>query len=281
VIAYRAILDVPTELLHHLSGLLAAHRRQLGTRTGRRALPCIRQALLVLIWFRKNEDLTLLAASFRISRATAYRYRDEAVKVLAATTPRLHDALHQAATDGYPFVILDGKVFTGDRCAATVIGKKKKPVHAWYSGKHRAFGANIQAVIRPDGLPLWTSEGTHGRLHDSTAATAHHIYAALYWAADQLNLPTLADAGYHGAGPGIHTPIKLPPTGGGHLTLDHQTHNQLLRSLRAPGERGFALLTQRWKALQHLTCSPSRIAAVVKAALALTHHEHRHTNTAY
>lgn len=281
MIAYRAILDVPTELLHHLAGLLAAHRTQLGTRTGRRALPCIRQALLVLIWFRTNDDLTLLATSFAISRATAYRYRDEAVQVLAATTPRLHDALHQAATDGYTFVILDGKVFTGDRCASTVIGKKNKPVHAWYSGKHRAFGANIQAIIRPDGLPLWTSEVTPGRLHDSTAATQHHIYPALYWAAGHLNLPTLADAGYHGTGPGIHTPVKLPPTGGGHLSTDHQTHNQLLRSLRAPGERGFALLTQRWKPLRHLTCSPSRIATLVKAALALTHYEHRHTTTAY
>jgi hypothetical protein len=281
VISYRAILDVPTELLQHLSGLLAEHRHQIGTRTGRRALSCTRQALLALIWFRKDDDLSQLATSFGISRATAYRYRDEAVKVLAATTPRLHDALSQAATDGYTYIILDGKVFTSDRCATTVIGKKNKPVHAWYSGKHRAFGANIQAIIRPDGLPLWTSEVTHGRLHDSTAAAEHGVLAALYWAADQLNLPTLADAGYHGTGPGIHTPIKLPPTGGGHLTTDHQTHNQLLRSLRAPGERGFALLTQRWKALRHSTCSPSRIGTRVQAALALTHYEHRHTTTTY
>lgn len=281
MITYRAILDVPTQLLYHLSGLLAAHRRRVGTRAGTRALSCHRQALLVLIWFRTSQDLGVLATASGISRATAYRYRDEAIGVLAATTPRLHDALKQAATDGYTYVILDGKVFTGDRCATTVIGKKKKPVHAWYSGKHRAFGANIQAVIRPDGLPIWTSDVTHGRLHDSTAAAQHHIYGALYWAADHLRLPTLADAGYHGTGPGIHTPVKLPPTGGGHLTLDHQTHNQLLRSLRAPGERGFALLTRRWKVLQHSTCSPSRIGTLVRAALALTHYEHRHATTAY
>jgi hypothetical protein len=51
----------------------------------------------------------------------------------------------------------------------------------------------------------------------------------------------------------------------------------LLRSLRAPGERGFALLTRRWKALRHTTASPSRIGDIVRAALALTHYEHRYT----
>ncbi len=277
MITYRAILDVPGELVHHLAGLLAEHRRQIGTRRHTRALPCLRQALLVLVWFRTGHDLSLIAAGFGVSRATGYRYRDEAVKVLAATCPGLHDALRRAAADGWTYVILDGKVFRTDRCAATVIGKKKKPVHVWYSGKHRCFGGNVQAVIRPDGLPLWTSDVTAGRLHDSTAAAEHDIHATLYWAADQLQLPTLADAGYHGTGPGIHTPIKLPNTGGGHLTIDHQSHNQLLRSLRAPGERGFALLTGRWKALRHITASPSRIGTLVKAALALTHYEHRHT----
>ena len=130
-------------------------------------------------------------------------------------------------------------------------------------------------------MPSWTCPGnwctTSPGCWQRTAAAHHDIYAALYWAADQLHLPTLADAGYHGTGPGIHTPIKLPNTGGGHLTVDHRTHNQLLRSLRAPGERGFALLTGRWKALRHITASPSRIGELVRAALALTHYEHRYT----
>jgi hypothetical protein len=42
-----------------------------------------------------------------------------------------------------------------------------------------------------------------------------------------------------------------------------------LRSLRAPGERGFALRVGRWKALRHITTSPSRIGTIVRAALAL------------
>jgi hypothetical protein len=30
-------------------------------------------------------------------------------------------------------------------------------IDAWYSGKHRDVAANIQAIMRPDGLPIWTS----------------------------------------------------------------------------------------------------------------------------
>ncbi len=64
MITYRAILDVPRELVHHLAGLLAEHRRQVGTRRHTRALPCWRQALLVLVWFRTGHDLSLIAAGF-------------------------------------------------------------------------------------------------------------------------------------------------------------------------------------------------------------------------
>jgi hypothetical protein len=130
VIAYRAMLDVPRELVRHLAGLLAAERRVLGTRKKTRALTCWYHALLVLAWYRKGEDLTLLAAGFGISRATAYRYRDEATRVLAATAPDLHDALRRVAVDGWSHVILDGKVFTTDRCAETttsVKGKRSTP----------------------------------------------------------------------------------------------------------------------------------------------------------
>jgi len=198
--------------------------------------------------------------------------------VLAGQAPQLHQALLQAADDGYAYVILDGKLFRTDRCAPLTLNRNGKPVHAWYSGKHRAFGGNIQAIIRPDGLPLWTSPVDVGRTHDSAMAAHHDIYATCYWAARQLGLPTLADSGYHGAGPGIHTPIKLP-AGATQLPPDQQAYNQLQRGLRAPGERGFALLVGRWKALRRITASPSRIGHLVKAALALTHYEHRHTPT--
>jgi hypothetical protein len=59
--------------------LLRAERRARGTRTGSRALTGWYQALLVLAWFRNQGDIALVGAGFGVSRATAYRYRDEAI----------------------------------------------------------------------------------------------------------------------------------------------------------------------------------------------------------
>jgi hypothetical protein len=60
-------------------------------------LTCHCQALLVLVWFRKGEDKTLLGAGFGVSRVTAYRYLAEGIKVLSAQARDLHDALRTIA----------------------------------------------------------------------------------------------------------------------------------------------------------------------------------------
>jgi hypothetical protein len=124
VIAYPAMLDVPRELVQYVGRLLAAERQARGTRAGTRALTCFYQALMVLVWFRKAEHLTLLGAGFGISRATAYRYRDEGVAVLAAQAQDLHTALRRVAADGWSYVILDGKLFDCDRLTETTISVK-------------------------------------------------------------------------------------------------------------------------------------------------------------
>lgn len=273
MIAYRAMLDVPREMVDHVSKLLAAERRARGTRRGVRALTCWKQALFTLVWFRKREDLAVLGAGFGISRATAYRYHEEAVTVLAAEAPDLHEALDRVTAEGWAYVILDGTVVACDRLLAKTVSKKGEPIDLWYSGKHRRFGGNIQALMRPDGLPIWVSAVEPGSVHDLTAAREHTL-GALYAAAAH-GLPTLADSGYEGAGHGVYTPIKQPANGIP-LTVDNRTYNTLLRSLRCQGERGFALLTQRWRALQHITASPTRITHITKAALVLTQFEHRY-----
>jgi hypothetical protein len=278
VIAYRAMLDVPRELVTMLAGLLRAERRARGTRKRTRALTCWYHALLVLVWYSKREDMTVLAAGFRISRATAYRYRDEATTVLAGAAPDLHEALQRVAAEGWSHVVLDGKLFRTDRAAATTLSVKGETINSWYSGKHHRPGGLVQAIMRPDGFPVWTSDTAPGHRHDISVARDAGVLGALYWAASQLNLPTLADSGYEGAGQGVHTPIKQP--GRGHtLAPDNQTYNTLLRSTRCIAERGFALLTGRWRALQHITASPSRISDYVQAALVLTHFEHRYLST--
>jgi hypothetical protein len=58
------------------------------------------------------------------------------------------------------------------------------------------------------------------------------------------------------------------------LHADQRTFNKLLRGLRCLGERGFALLLERWKALRHVTMSPRRITDLARAALVLTQFEH-------
>ncbi len=99
------------------------------------------------------------------------------------------------------------------------------------------------------------------------------MLGALYWAAAHLDLPTLAGAGYDGAGIGVHTPVEHPADGGD-LHIDNRTYNALLRGLHALGERGFALLVGHWRTLRHITASPERIGAIVKAAPTLTHYEY-------
>jgi hypothetical protein len=272
VIAYPAILDVPRELVAYLAGLLAAERRERGTRAGTRALSCWRQAVFVLVWFRERRPVALTGRGLGISQATAYRYLAEAIDVLAAQAPDLHQALQLVAEQSWSHVVLDGKVVASDRVSQTKTSKKGKVIDAWYAGKTGDFGGNIQAVMRPDGLPIWTSVVEPGSVHDLTAARAH-VLGALYWAASQLRLPTLADGGYAGAGIGVHTPVPNP-THGAHLDPDTRTRNLLLRSLRCQGERGFALLVGRWRTLQHITASPNKIGDIVKAALVLTHFEH-------
>ena len=54
-----------------------------------------------------------------------------------------------------------------------------------------------------------------------------------------------------------------------------RTRNALLRSLRYQGERGFALMSQRWRALQHVTVSPSAIGDLAKSVLVLVQFEHK------
>jgi hypothetical protein len=273
VIAYRATLDVPRELAQFTAKLLAAERRRRGTPRGSRALTCFWQAVLGLRWFRDRTAPDALARDHGISRATAYRYLDEVIAVLAQEAPELSEALERARDEGLPHVILDGKIIEADRCREKTISVKGEVIDLWYSGKAHAHGGNVQAVFNPRGFPLWVSVAEPGSVHDITAARRHAL-PGLYRAA-AAGLPALADPGYDGAGIGIHIPVKQPADGR-ELDIDTRTRNAIQRSLRCLGERGFALLTGHWRALQHVTASPSKIGSIARAALVLTHFEYRY-----
>ena len=273
MILYRAMLDVPAELLRYLSRLLAAERSYRGTPARSRKLSCRDQAILALRWFRNRTRIEALGRDHGVSRATAYRYVAEAVDVLSEQAPGLPEALARALADGVPYVILDGKVFASDRCSEPMTSVKGEQVDAWYSGKAHRHGGNVQAVMRPDGLPLWASPAEPGSVHDITGARVHAL-PALYRAA-ALGMRCLADSGYEGAGIGILTPVKKPARNQ-EPDISTRTRNALLRDLRCRGERGFALLTQRWAAIQHITADPRRITEITRAALVLTQFEHKY-----
>jgi hypothetical protein len=135
VIAYRATLDVPRELAQFAAKLLMAERRRRGTPRGSRALTCFWQAALGLRWFRDRASPDALARDHGISRATAYRYIDEVIEVLAEQAPDLCEALERARDEGLPHVILDGTIIEADRCREPAIGVSGEITGLWYSGK--------------------------------------------------------------------------------------------------------------------------------------------------
>ena len=268
---YRVRLDVPRELVLFVSGLLAGHRREIGTRKGTRKLGCYRQALFGLAWFRDKGDIPRLGAGFGLSQSTACRYLDEVTGVLAARAPGLQEALERALEEGTPYVILDGKIVASDRCREKTISRKGRELDLWYSGKKHDFGGNIQAVFYPSGIPMWVSDVLPGNVHD-LAAARENVLAVLRPFLDAM--PALADSGYEGAGHGVHVPVRKP-AGVQELDIGNRTRNALLGSARCLGERGFALLSQRWQTLQNVTASPGKIGLIARAAFVLVLFEHK------
>ena len=167
----------------------------------------------------------------RIGISTAYRHPHEGIDVLAAQAPDLHAVLGRARREGWSHISLDGTLIETDRVRA----KGENSHDLWYSGKHKLHGGNIQVLTEPGGFPVWTAPVEPGSTHDITAARAH-VLPTLYPAA-AAGLPTLTDKGYTGAGIGIQVPVK-----GRHLAPDTAIRNQLINALRAPGERGNAIL---------------------------------------
>ena len=100
-----------------VSRLLVDHRREIGTRDRTSALICWKQVVFMLAWFRDWFGHPPAGRGFRDSQATAYRYKDEVVEVLAARAPTLREALDRAVEQGLLYLILDGTLISSDRCA--------------------------------------------------------------------------------------------------------------------------------------------------------------------
>ena len=68
-------------------------------------------------------------------------------------------------------------------------------------------------------------------------------------------------------------PVMKPRDG--ELDIDTITRNVLLRGAPLPGERAFALMSQRWRAIQRVSADPSQIGDIAKSVLVLTQFEHQ------
>src|SRR4051794_39833751 len=156
-VGYTAVLPVRASTVLFVSGLLAAERRRRGTRRGRRALGCYRQAVLLLRWFLDGTRLAQLAADPAISTSTAHRYLHEGIEALAGAAPGLRGALLAARAAGHTHVQVDGTLIRTDRCSVPGPtlrrGRSGARVDLWWSGKHACHGGNVQVVTTPDGWP--------------------------------------------------------------------------------------------------------------------------------
>ena len=271
-VTYTSVLPLSRATVEWMADLLAAHRRQVGTRTGRRVLGCFEQAVAFARWMLDAARVTRLAGDNDVCLSTAYRYLNEALDVIAAQAPDLHAALKAAKDAGYRHLAIDGTVIATDRSRA--IGPTKG-VDLWWSGKHGHHGANIQVVTAPDGWPIYTSPVRPGREHDTTAARTHEelLDELEDWAIE--GRVVLADLGYEGERGRLVLPVKK--THGATLSVDQQCYNALHSATRALAERGNALLKVTFTALRHVSLSPARTGPMVAAALVLLHVEHHRT----
>lgn len=268
-VVFTCVLEARRETVDFLARLLHQRRCAIGTRSGTRALGPFKHAVLVLRWFLDNTRLRQLAADNVIGSSTVYDYLHEAIDVLAACAPDLHDALLAAKAAGVTHVNLDGTLIHTDRVAA----RGPNGADLWWSGKHKDHGGNIQVLSYPDGFPCWTSEVRPGREHDTTCAKhAQDLLATLEFYEAEYHVPTLTDLGYIGLSTAIRHPHKKPK--GAELTEQQITYNTVIRSVHAPSERANALLKETFAALQKISLSPTRIGAITKAALVLLHLEH-------
>ena len=203
------------------------------------------QALLVLAYLRKGETFAELAAGFGVGTATAWRYVNETVPLLAARAPGLRQAVKGAKKAGLAYVVIDGTLIAIDRVAAD---------RPFYSGKHRKHGMNLQVIASPDGDIVWVSGALPGAVHDKKAEWIWGVLAEL----EAAGLVVLADKGYQGS-----EYAKLPYRGKNKPDSQKQA-NKAHAKLRSPGERANAQL-KTWRILRKLRCCPWRAGQLAKA----------------
>lgn len=245
MLTYPAAVDVPAEL-HELITMVIV--TQEGDRTCK--LPPQERALCTLVYLRKNDTFAQLAVGFRVGLATAWRYVNQTIALLAKFAPSLKEAL--TSTDPGDYLLLDGTIAEMDRTQE----------EGHFSGKVKRTGVNLQVISTWDGKLLWLSPALPGARNDVEAARIHEIISTC----EGLDLEVLADKGYVGAGGTVVTPIKRRPNM--ELSDKHKAANKVHSGLRAPVERVIARI-KGWRIFRHARISPNRMSSVAAAVLTL------------
>jgi DDE superfamily endonuclease/Helix-turn-helix of DDE superfamily endonuclease len=243
VLFYRAALPLSSRTLTYVAQIIRRHRAAIGSPW--RKLNPGQQALLVLAYLRKGDTFAETGAGFGVGTATAWRYVNETVALLAARAPKLRRALDDAKDAGYAYVVIDGTLIPIDRVAAD---------RPFYSGKHKRHGMNLQVIVGPRGDILWVAGALPGSVHDKKAEWMRGVLAE----PEDAGLVTLADKGYQGS-----TYAKIPYKGKNKPDSQKQA-NKAHAKLRAPGERANAQL-KTWKILTKLRCCPGRAGQLARA----------------
>lgn len=93
MLSYPATIPLSNRTLNHLAERIRGHRQQRRSRW--RRLDPGRQALLALAHLRNGDTYTRLAAGFEIGVATAWRYVQEAISLLATAADDLATAMRR------------------------------------------------------------------------------------------------------------------------------------------------------------------------------------------
>ena len=210
------MLDVPRDLIWFVSGLLAGHRRQIGTRersfswaaTGRRCSPWRGSGI------RAISRGSAAASGCRSPRRTGTW--TEVIEVLAARAPGLQEQLERALAEGVPYLILDGKVVDTDQLPRENPQPQGRGHRFVVRGEDARFRREHPGAVLSGRDPAVDLRCAAGQCAD-LAAARENVLGMLRPFLDAM--PVLADPGYEGAGHGVHVPVKRSPPGSRSWTL--------------------------------------------------------------
>jgi hypothetical protein len=224
---YRRLPGLSIRATQFLIALAEQEFSDWNAATGRpKSLSVIEALQLCLRWLRRNLTLPEAGEDFGIGTTTAWEYAHLMAAFLADVLGCPAEELAEQVSE--KVILFDGTL------VPTFNWRHRRDLH---SGKHKRYGANVQAVADIHGRVTGASRPFPGSRHDK------HCYdeAGLEQVA-QASGGGVGDAGYQGTG--LVTPIKKKP--GQELTDEQKRFNASVASVRVGAEHAIAHL-KNWR----------------------------------